>query len=136
MVPSSLSGRRPPPGPLSPSSPLQVRAEIAQLESQYESGEIWVGKEADLGAQISVKSVRGDRVLWVDRPALLDGPFAALRELVRTLDKLVVKELAARVPRLRQVAERSDPMLAIYPGCARLRPLPPTRLAPDGSLGR
>ena len=40
----------------------QVRAEIKQLEAQYEAGEIWVGKEADVGAQISVGSVRGDKV--------------------------------------------------------------------------
>ena len=35
---------------------------------------------------------------------------------VRTVDKLVVRELSNLVPRLRHVAERSDPMLAIYPG--------------------
>jgi hypothetical protein len=59
-----------------------VRREIKQLESQYEAGEIWVGKQADVGAQISVSSVRGDRVLWVDKFGLHDGPFASLRELV------------------------------------------------------
>jgi hypothetical protein len=120
------------------------------LEAQYEAGEIWVGKHADVGAHLAVKSVRGDKVLWVDSFGLHDGPFASLRELVRTqgrclrqgavgcwivcdpsfsyrnaiyhqvrtIDKLVVRELSALVPRLRHVVERSDPMLAIYPGCA------------------
>jgi len=60
-----------------------VRREIKQLEAQYEAGEIWVGKQADVGAHISVSSVRGDKVLWVDKFGLHDGPFAALRELVR-----------------------------------------------------
>lgn len=60
-----------------------VRREIKQLESQYQAGEIWVGKQADVGAHISVSSVRGDRVLWVDKFGLHDGPFASLRELVR-----------------------------------------------------
>eukprot|EP00854_Cymbomonas_tetramitiformis_P029782 gene29782-37144_t len=39
----------------------KVHTEIAQLESQYEKGEIWVGKEASVGAQIAVGSVRGDK---------------------------------------------------------------------------
>jgi hypothetical protein len=54
------------------------------LEAQYEAGEIWVGKHADVGAHLAVKSVRGDKVLWVDSFGLHDGPFASLRELVRT----------------------------------------------------
>jgi hypothetical protein len=37
------------------------------------AGEIWVGKEADIGAQIAVSSVRGDKVLWVDKEGLHNG---------------------------------------------------------------
>ena len=103
-------------GFLSAEQVSRVRREIAQLEGQYESGEIWVGKNSDAGAQISVASVRGDRVLWVDKEALARGPFHALREAVRNIDKLVVSELSKRVPeKLRNVSERSDPMLSIYP---------------------
>ena len=29
-----------------------------------------MGKEADVGAQISVKSVRGDKILWLDQEEL------------------------------------------------------------------
>ena len=32
----------------------------------YPKGQIWVGKEADAGAQIAVQDVRGDVVLWLD----------------------------------------------------------------------
>ena len=94
----------------------KVRMEIRQLEAQYEKGEIWVGKEADIGAQIAVSSVRGDKVLWVDKDGLHNGPFSAFRELTKSIDKFVVKELGSRVHRLRNATERSDPMLAIYPG--------------------
>ena len=36
--------------------------DTALFTSHYEQSEIWVGKEADVGAQLSVPSVRGDKV--------------------------------------------------------------------------
>lgn len=47
-----------------------VRQEMKVMEPHYSPGLIWVGKEAESGAQISVSSVRGDVVLWLDDPAL------------------------------------------------------------------
>lgn len=40
------------------------------MEGAYSPGMIWVGKEAEAGAQIAVNEVRGDVVLWLDEPAL------------------------------------------------------------------
>lgn len=40
-----------------------------------QAGQIWVGKEADSGAQIAVKDVRGDSVLWLDEQALTATAF-------------------------------------------------------------
>ena len=40
-----------------------------------QTGQIWVGKEADSGAQIAVKDVRGDSVLWLDEQALTATAF-------------------------------------------------------------
>ena len=42
-----------------------VLAEVEALEPHFEQSEIWVGKTADVGAQIRVPSVRGDSVLWM-----------------------------------------------------------------------
>jgi len=39
-----------------------VRVESGLFRSSYEASEIWVGKQADVGAQLSVPSVRGDKV--------------------------------------------------------------------------
>lgn len=43
----------------------RVRIESGLFINQYEQSEIWVGKEADVGAHIQVPSVRGDKVLWM-----------------------------------------------------------------------
>ena len=40
----------------------RVRVESGLFRSSYEQSEIWVGKQADVGAQLSVPSVRGDKV--------------------------------------------------------------------------
>jgi hypoxia-inducible factor (prolyl hydroxylase) len=104
-----------------------VRGEIAQMQSHYTPGEIWVGKTADVGAQISARSVRGDAVLWMDNQALSatafvkDGAkrkcsFRTLGQVVKSLDRLVMGELRDRVPPLKRLHKRSDAMLAIYPG--------------------
>ena len=42
-----------------------VRAEIDSLDPHFTPSEIWVGKGADVGAQITVPDVRGDKVLWM-----------------------------------------------------------------------
>ena len=39
-----------------------MRVESGLFRSSYEASEIWVGKQADVGAQLSVPSVRGDKV--------------------------------------------------------------------------
>ena len=39
--------------------------EMHSLKPYYQNSEIWVGTESDVGAQISVPSVRGDKVLWM-----------------------------------------------------------------------
>ncbi|CAG9460406.1 unnamed protein product [Pedinophyceae sp. YPF-701] len=125
-----------------------VRAEIAALESYYKQSEIWVGKEAGLGAQIVAPDVRGDRVMWmcgghgraagvVDTRAVATRgdiepcdasvkrraakkaaavSFGALKALVRAVDALVLGQLKGRVARLAGAHERSDAMLAVYPG--------------------
>jgi hypothetical protein len=43
----------------------RFRDELDNLEVHYSPSEIWVGKGADLGAQIVVPDVRGDKVLWM-----------------------------------------------------------------------
>uniref|UniRef100_A0A7S1UCJ3 Fe2OG dioxygenase domain-containing protein n=1 Tax=Phaeomonas parva TaxID=124430 RepID=A0A7S1UCJ3_9STRA len=43
----------------------EVHEELGQLQPHYTASEIWVGSEAGLGAQVSVPSVRGDKVLWM-----------------------------------------------------------------------
>ena len=40
----------------------RVRVESGLFRKSYEHSEIWVGKQADVGAQLSVPSVRGDKV--------------------------------------------------------------------------
>lgn len=50
----------------------RVRVESGLFRNSYEASEIWVGKQADVGAQLSVPSVRGDKVYvvcllgWID----------------------------------------------------------------------
>jgi hypothetical protein len=43
----------------------RVRIESNLFRHFYDQAEIWVGKKADIGAHLTVPSVRGDRVLWV-----------------------------------------------------------------------
>ena len=40
----------------------RVRVESGLFRNSFEASEIWVGKQADVGAQLSVPSVRGDKV--------------------------------------------------------------------------
>mmetsp|Transcript_9437 Transcript_9437/g.38226 ORF Transcript_9437/g.38226 Transcript_9437/m.38226 type:complete len:588 (+) Transcript_9437:57-1820(+) len=96
-----------------------VRDEIKRVAPLYTDGEIWLGKN-DAGAQIAVKSVRGDRVFWMDQ-ATLDGPgarFDAMRSMLVAIDELVLDHLARACPRrLGGLADRTHAMLAEYPGC-------------------
>ena len=93
-----------------------VRDEIKRVAPLYTDGEIWLGKH-DAGAQIAVKSVRGDRVFWMD-PATADGGrFDAMRSMLRAIDELVLDHLARACPkRLGGLADRTHAMLAEYPG--------------------
>lgn len=122
----------------------RVRIEADLFDAHYEQSEIWVGKQADVGTLLSVPSVRGDKVIWmcgghnhkispegVSRMVKTKGEiepckmeakarapmrkFAALKEIVVACDKLM-EELKKKVDRLRGVYERSDVMLANYPG--------------------
>jgi Rps23 Pro-64 3,4-dihydroxylase Tpa1-like proline 4-hydroxylase len=43
----------------------RIRIESNLFRHFYDQAEIWVGKKADIGAHLTVPSVRGDRVLWV-----------------------------------------------------------------------
>ncbi|KAF5827289.1 hypothetical protein DUNSADRAFT_995, partial [Dunaliella salina] len=106
---------------------IEVRKELKRLEEHYVEGEIWVGKEADAGATIARKDVRGDVVLWLDQEALeataylKDGErhscsFKALKRVMDSIDDLVKGQLPSRAPSLANVRERSDAMMAIYPG--------------------
>ena len=93
-----------------------VRHEIKRVAPLYTDGEIWLGKH-DAGAQIAVKSVRGDRVFWMN-PATADGGnFDAMRSMLRAIDELVLDHLSRACPkRLGGLADRTHAMLAEYPG--------------------
>jgi hypothetical protein len=42
-----------------------IRSEMQALEPYFEKSEIWVGKSNEVGAHVTVPSVRGDKVLWM-----------------------------------------------------------------------
>ena len=114
-----------------------VRSEIANVAPFYTPGEIWLGRD-DAGAQISVKSVRGDRVFWMDPEQIEAGRFDALASVLKAIDTLVLDHMArdARrnananatkshddvyekkkvATRLAGLADRTHAMLAEYPG--------------------
>jgi hypoxia-inducible factor (prolyl hydroxylase) len=69
------------------------REEIKRIAPLYTDGEIWLGKK-DAGAQIAVKSVRGDRVFWMDQPTVNGGNFSAMREMLRAIDSLVLDHMS------------------------------------------
>ena len=121
----------------------RVRIEAELFQEFYEESEIWVGKQADVGAHLSVPSVRGDKVLWmcgahrgmapegVTRHVKTKGElepcklkvkahapmrkFSALKELVSACDGLI-DDMKSKVESLKGIYERSDAMLAVYPG--------------------
>lgn len=82
----------------------KVRQELVVMADNYEAGEIWVGKDADVGAQIRKAGVRGDVVLWMGQDALnakqfvKDGRrvaccFHTMRALVAAVDQFIMHEL-------------------------------------------
>ncbi|GMH68278.1 hypothetical protein TrST_g5441 [Triparma strigata] len=149
-------------GFVSPAKVVELRSEIDNLQPHFTPSEIWVGKGADVGAQISVPDVRGDKVLWmcgghakvdstlfdsagvqpkargaiepcemevkmkvgskIDKggvrkiSASVMGKFAALKNVLESIDKFVFEELAKKDERLARITSRSDAMLAVYPG--------------------
>ena len=130
-------------GFLSPDLVRRVRIEAELFKDFYEESEIWVGKQADIGAHLSVPSVRGDKVLWmcgahrgmapegVTRHVKTKGElepcklkvkahaptrkFSALKELVSACDGLI-DDMKLKIESLAGIYERSDAMLAVYPG--------------------
>merc|ERR1719469_1854767 len=38
---------------------------MTTLEPHFHASEIWVGKQAAVGAQISMPDIRGDKILWM-----------------------------------------------------------------------
>jgi len=124
---------------ITPSAVRAVREEIENVAPFYTPGEIWLGK-ADAGAQISVKSVRGDRVFWMDPDQIMAGRFVALASTLQAIDTLVLDHMArdakrsakratdanneanvstnTTASRLSNLADRTHAMLAEYPGCS------------------
>ena len=122
----------------------RVRIEAGLFEEHYDQSEIWVGKQADVGTLLSVPSVRGDKVIWMCgghnhrmavegmsrvvktkgeiEPCKIEAKarapmrkFNAMKEVVGMCDQLM-DEMKKKVSRLSGVYERSDVMLANYPG--------------------
>ena len=104
-----------------------VRSEIANVAPFY--SRVRFGSARGAGAQISVKSVRGDRVFWMDPEQIEAGRFDALASVLKAIDTLVLDHMArdARRPRnekrktarrLAGLADRTHAMLAEYPGRA------------------
>ena len=95
-----------------------VRREIGgpRLTGRYEDSEIWVGKEAGVGAQLTVKSVRGDRVLWLADNDVEAGGHGAVAQLIARMDAWILGMLSPRLSSLSGLKERTDAMFAIYPG--------------------
>jgi len=75
-----------------------------------------VGKDADIGAQITVPRVRGDKVLWVDSSSISASQMSGTQSMLEALDRLVLSEMSPQCARLERLKDRTDPMLAIYPG--------------------
>lgn len=124
--------------------------ELAAYDREFETAKIWVGKQAS-GAQLSVPTVRSDRIMWVcgehrtparemlwdsagQQPAEGLAPcrpevvmekstagFPELRKIMNRVDDFILKGLSKHVGRLRGLAERSDAMISIYENGARFQ---------------
>lgn len=124
--------------------------ELQKYDTDFETAKIWVGKQAS-GAQLSVPTVRSDRILWVcgehrtparemlwdsagDQPSEGLAPcrpevvmekstagFPELRKIMNRVDDFILLGLSKRVPRLANLVERSDAMISIYDNGARFQ---------------
>lgn len=124
--------------------------ELAKYDTDFETAKIWVGKQAS-GAQLSVPTVRSDRILWVcgehrtparemlwdsagDQPSEGLAPcrpevvmekstagFPELRKIMNRVDDFILLGLSKRVKRLANLVERSDAMISIYDNGARFQ---------------
>jgi hypothetical protein len=56
------------------------------------------------------------QVLWVDSASVAASSMTATEAMLQAMDQLVLGELKKRVPRLARIKDRTDPMLAVYPG--------------------
>lgn len=94
-----------------------VRREISgpRLSKSYEESEIWVGKEAGVGAQLSVPSVRGDRVLWLPDDDVDAGGHSAIAKIISRIDSFIFELMSPRLSSLAGLSERTDAMFAMYP---------------------
>ncbi|EEH59331.1 uncharacterized protein MICPUCDRAFT_38436 [Micromonas pusilla CCMP1545] len=94
-----------------------AREEIKNVAPFYTPGEVWLGKSSATGAQIAVKSIRGDRIFWMVPEQIEMGGFVVFREMLRAIDDLVLDQLSRRAPaRLGGLSDRTHAMLAEYPG--------------------
>jgi len=100
---------------LSPEVVNRILAETCPLHDFFEPGEIWVGKEAQAGAQVARDDVRGDSILWMNFPTMVSNNCHTLHRAMRRMDTLIMNLLPRRVPRLAHISEHSDAMLSIYP---------------------
>lgn len=121
----------------------QLAAELGAYDAQFETAKIWVGKQGKR-AQLSVPSVRSDRVFWVcgdhktpSKKLLWDSAgvqpahglapcrphvvcsesvkqFPNLAEFMRRVDDWVLCGLKPKCTRLSGLVERSDAMVSIY----------------------
>lgn len=126
-------------GFLSDREVASVRREMSALQGHFHPSEIWLGKQAASAAQLSMREIRGDRVLWMcgqepenwenlepcpgegtelGRGGLAKASASASPALQSALEKVdrLVQGLSELVPRLRDLCRRSDAMLAVYPG--------------------
>mmetsp|Transcript_165886 Transcript_165886/g.527431 ORF Transcript_165886/g.527431 Transcript_165886/m.527431 type:complete len:561 (-) Transcript_165886:318-2000(-) len=133
-----------------PEKVRELSAELGTYDEAFETAKIWVGKEA-AGAQLSVPTVRSDRIMWVCgnhhtpvddhlwdsaglqpdsglahcRPEVVmtesTTGFPRLTALMRRMDDFVLRGLVPHVPRLEGLAERSDCMVSIYADGARFQ---------------
>ena len=96
----------------------RVRDEVAALNNRYEPSEIWVGSDSGIGAQLVKPDVRGDKVLWMNDASIDNCRCNALDQLLQAMDLLVMGCLSQHVDSLANINERTDAMLAVYPGKA------------------
>ena len=96
----------------------RVRDEVAALDNRYEPSEIWVGSDSGIGAQLVKPDVRGDKVLWMNDASIDNCRCNALNQLLQAMDLLVMGCLSQHVDSLANINERTDAMLAVYPGKA------------------